>query len=101
MANHNPWKARLARHAKRTPGSIDELRRQAWGVLMIALEDVATTDPDARRKAILAFWQGAGVYKGIVEVGEIEARLSAIEETLAHERIEQADHRNGNTTSYR
>jgi hypothetical protein len=82
MANKNPWQARLKRHAKRTPGSIDELRRQAWGVLMIALEDVATEDPEARRKAILAFWQGAGVYKGLVEVGELEQRLATLEQRL-------------------
>jgi hypothetical protein len=82
MANRNPWKARLARHAKRTPGTIDELQRHAWGVLMISLEDIAVDDPEARRKAILAFWQGAGVYKGLVEVGEIEARLTALENRL-------------------
>jgi hypothetical protein len=78
--NKNPWQARLKRHAKRTPGSIDELRRHAWGVLLISLEDVATADPEARRKAILAFWQGAGVYKGLVEVGELENRVAALEE---------------------
>jgi hypothetical protein len=83
VANKNPWQARLKRYGKRTPGSIEELRRHAWGVLMLSLEDIATEDPDARRKAILAFWQGAGVYKGLVEVGEHEERLAAIEQRLA------------------
>ena len=49
-------------------------------MLIISLEDVATADVDARRKAILAFWQGAGVYKGLVEVGELEERLTALEQ---------------------
>jgi hypothetical protein len=29
MANRNPWKARLAKYAKKSAGSIDELRRHA------------------------------------------------------------------------
>jgi hypothetical protein len=52
---------------------------------MILLVDVATSDPEARRKAILAFWQGAGVYKGLVEVGEIEQRLTTLEQRVAME----------------
>jgi hypothetical protein len=83
MANTNPWQARLKRHANRSAGSIDELLRRAWGVLMISLEDIGTDDPEARRKAILAFWQGAGVYKGLMEVGELENRVAELERLLS------------------
>jgi hypothetical protein len=49
---------------------------------MIALEDVATEDPEARRKAVLCWWQGVGVYAKLCEVGEIENRLAALEQRL-------------------
>ena len=61
---------------------MDDLRRHAWDVLMRSLKEIATEDPDRRRKAMLAFWQGAGVYKGILEAN-MEERLQRLEEDYA------------------
>jgi hypothetical protein len=86
VANHNPWKARLARYRKQEPGDIESLRRQTWAALMLAYEGCATEDDEARRKALLAYATLAGVYLRTWEVTEIEARILA---------LEQAAERNG------
>jgi hypothetical protein len=84
MANPNPWKARLARYQRQPPGDIDALRRHTWAALMVAFEGCATTDADQRRKALLAYSQLASVYLRLFEVGELDARLQALEMAMPH-----------------
>ena len=86
MANTNPWKARLTRHAKRRPAPIDQLQARAYGVLMLAYESVATLDPEQRRKNILAYFRGLTAFVKLRETLELEARLSAIETMLQQRR---------------
>jgi hypothetical protein len=81
--NRNPWKARLARHEKRYPVPIDHLQRQAYAVLQIAYEDIGQDDHEARRKAILAYFQALGVYRQLLESGEFERRLQEVEAMIA------------------
>jgi len=86
VPNPNPYKARLARAAKRAPGDIDAFRRRTWALLCQAFEDCAQEDPELRRKAMLAYSQIGALYLRSWELSEIEARILA---------LEQAAERNG------
>ena len=92
MANPNadPTKARQAKKRKRrgTPGSIEDARALLWKALQRAgqlldaeiVEDgVSRPDNHTALRAIHAISQGAAAYARIVEVGELEARLAALE----------------------
>jgi hypothetical protein len=79
VSNPNPYKARLARAAKRAPGDIDAFRRHTWALLCQAFDDCAQEDSELRRKAILAYSQIGGLYLRTWEVSEIEARILALE----------------------
>jgi hypothetical protein len=82
VANPNPWKARLTKALRGTPGSIEETRRRTWAVLCLAYEDCGAEDPDQRRKAVLAYGQLVATYVKLCELTEVEARLAAVEVAL-------------------
>jgi hypothetical protein len=67
VANYNPWQARMARWQKRWPVPIEELRAQAYGVLMIAYENVMDADAEQRRKNILAYCQALATFTKLLE----------------------------------
>lgn len=92
MANPNadPLKARQAKKRKRRgkSGSIEDARALLWKALQRAgelleaeiMEDgVSRPDNHTALRAIHAISQGAAAYARIVEVGELEARLAALE----------------------
>lgn len=83
MANPNadPTKARQARRRKRRgqPGTLEDARALLWRALERAGDLLEEEDPLLSLKAIHAVSQGAAAYARIVEVGEIEARLAALE----------------------
>ena len=90
MSNPNPAKARQAKKRKRRgePGSIEDARALLWKALQRAgellnaetVEDgVSRPDNHTALRAIHAISQGAAAYARIVEVGELEARLAALE----------------------
>jgi len=90
MSNPNPTAARQARKRKRRgkPGSIEDARALLWRALERAgelleaetVEDgVSRPDNHTALRAIHAISQGAAAYARIVEVGELEARLAALE----------------------
>jgi hypothetical protein len=82
MANTNPWKARLTRHAKRWPQPIEALQAQAYGVLQVAFEGVTVEDAEQRRKNILCFFQGVTAFNRLHETVELERRLTILEQRL-------------------
>ena len=90
MANSNPVKARQAKRQKRqkkaeAAGTVDDLRLKLWKALA-ADDDVladAKAEPTLKLKALHALTQASGAYLKIIEVGELEARMKAIEERLA------------------
>jgi hypothetical protein len=79
MAHRNPYKARMAQHAKRWPVGLHELQAQAYAVLQIAYEGVSVEDDEQRRKNILCYFQGLTSLVRLMEGTEYEARLEALE----------------------
>jgi hypothetical protein len=80
VANPNPWRARMEAAAKRKPADLTEARQQAWVVLCVAYERIATSRSSAdQRKWCLAYSQLVAMFAKLFEVGEIEARLKAVE----------------------
>ncbi|AHX26514.1 hypothetical protein DEDE109153_01070 [Deinococcus deserti] len=81
MANPNPTEARKAKRARRRgkPGTLEDARALLWRALSRAGELLEEEDPALSLKAIHAISQGAAAYARIVEVGELEARIAALE----------------------
>jgi hypothetical protein len=83
MANVNPWQARMKRWQQRWPVPIEELQAQAYGVLMMAYENVMVEDAEQRRKNILAYFQGLAAFARLQETAEYDRRLRALEALAA------------------
>ncbi|WP_146160583.1 hypothetical protein [Deinococcus arcticus] len=81
MANPDPRAARTAKRAKRRgqPGTLEDARALLWRALTRAGELLEEADPAHALKAVHAISQGAAAYARIVEVGELEARITALE----------------------
>ena len=79
--NADPTKARQAKKARRKgrPGSLEDARALLWRALERAGELLGEEDPAFALKAVHAISQGAMAYARIVEVGELEARIAALE----------------------
>lgn len=79
--NADPTEARKAKRQKRRgkPGTLEDARALLWRALTRAGELLEEEDPVLSLKAVHAVSQGASAYARIVEVGEIEARLAALE----------------------
>jgi len=82
MANKNPYHGRMGRKAKRSAGDVDRLREKLWKALERAEGLMDNDDTAVVLRAIHALAQATGPYLKAVEVGELEARLRAIEEKL-------------------
>ena len=86
MANPDPHQARLAKagkaaRAKPDGGDLTDLRRCLWlavGKCTRAIQDADGMD-DECRKTVHALTQCAGVYVRLLEVIDLEARISALE----------------------
>ena len=83
MANHNadPTQARQAKRRKKLsqPGTLEDARALLWKALQRASVILENDDDTLSLKAIHAVSQGAAAYARIIEVGELEARLAALE----------------------
>ena len=79
--NSNPVQARMGKRRKRRskPGTLEDARALLWRALTRAGELLEEEDPALSLKAIHAISQGAAAYARIVEVGELEARIAALE----------------------
>lgn len=87
MPNPNPFQARIAKKRTRKPGKLLDLQRLLWRALLTAEEildgaEGTADDPPAwvtQLRAIHALSQAAGQYAKLLEIGELEARISALE----------------------
>lgn len=85
--NPNPYQARQGKKAKAKPGSLDDLTATLWkaiqrldGHLEKLTEGDSETDTTELCKLTHALSQSASVYCRIIETGELEARLEALEQ---------------------
>ena len=88
MPNPNPHKARQARKRRPKPGTVKQLTSVLWSAIT-KLEEHLTLTADAEEvdtgelcKLTHALSQSASTYLKAVEVGELEARVEALEGTL-------------------
>ena len=82
-----PHKAREAkkRHARlRKSGTIADMQRELWRAILCAKDVLldASNDPATTLKAVHAITSASTAYAKLVEVGELEARLSELEKSL-------------------
>jgi hypothetical protein len=80
--NANPAKARLAKKAKSKQPSIKEASLIVWRALEAAQVILGESDPTLKLKACHCVFQGAQAFAKLHEVGELEARLLALEQAL-------------------
>ena len=81
MPNPDPVEARQAKRRKRRSkaGTLEDARGLLWRALQRAAELLEEEDPALTLKAVHAVSQGASSYAKLVEVGELEARIAALE----------------------
>lgn len=80
MANSQPFQARMARKQIRKPGDLPALTRVLWRAILEAQEIMDTAESEELRlRAVHAIGQTAATYARLLEVGEHEARLAALE----------------------
>lgn len=78
--NADPSKARQAKKARRRKtGTLEDARALLWRALTRGGELLEEEDPALSLKAVHAVSQGVTAYARVVEVGELEARIAAIE----------------------
>lgn len=79
--NADPTKARQAKKARRReqPGTLEDARALLWRALERASELLNTEDDALSLKAVHAISQGTAAYARVMEVGELETRLAALE----------------------
>jgi len=85
-ADTKTHKARSAKKRRRTrkTGDLSDLRSTLWQALYQAEQVLLDADSDTVTvlKCVHAISQAAGTYAKVVEVGEMEARLSELERGL-------------------
>jgi len=82
MSNPNPLPARQAKKRRGKPGDLAALQRLVWAALLEAdavLQRTQGANPELCLKAVHAVSQCAGQYTKLLEVGELEARITALE----------------------
>lgn len=81
MANPNPYAARLALRRARKPGTMEDVLLVLWTAVRDAERLLyEAEDPDFRLRCIHAISQAAGQYVRLLESGEFDARLKALED---------------------
>jgi hypothetical protein len=82
--NTKPHLARLSKRCAHKPGSLEDILKILW----TAIKDVeqllytAEDDADLRLRCLHALSQSCGQYSKLLEIGELEARLSALEQQI-------------------
>jgi len=82
MPNPSPHQARLSKRRRGKPGDLPALLRVVWAALLEAdavLQSTQGDNPELCLKAVHAVSQCAGQYAKLLEVGELEARIAALE----------------------
>jgi hypothetical protein len=83
--NANPYRARQAQKRRAKPGNLAGLQRLLWRALKTAeaiLDEAA--EPDMQLRAVHAISQASGQYAKLLEIGELEARIAALEAAQGH-----------------
>jgi hypothetical protein len=83
MPNPSPHKARMATKKKHKPASIQDVLMIVQEALETARDLLSEKDPTMQLKACHGCFQGAMAYSKLFEVGELEARLAALESSQA------------------
>jgi uncharacterized small protein (DUF1192 family) len=80
MPNPSPHKARLAKKRRRKPGDLAAVTRVLWHAIVTA-EDILNEadEADMQLRCVHALSQAAGQYAKLLEVGEYESRIAALE----------------------
>ncbi|GAB5518811.1 MAG: hypothetical protein RhofKO_10620 [Rhodothermales bacterium] len=89
MSETKPHKARAGKKRRRIRkiGSIADAQRKLWQAITCA-EDVLLDDESdsvTTLKAVHAITSASTAYAKLIEVGELEARLTELEEALKHQ----------------
>jgi hypothetical protein len=83
MANTSQHKARLAKRRAHKPGNLADLLKILWSAIRDAEQLLyAAEDPELRLRCVHALSQSAGQYAKLLEIGELEARLAALEQAM-------------------
>lgn len=77
--NADPHPARMGRKKRSKPGDLKAAGAKVWRALETAEALLESEDSAERLKACHAVFQGAAAYARVYEVGELEARLEALE----------------------
>ncbi len=81
--NSSPHHARLAKKRARKPGNLAALTRVLWRAVLEAQEIMESADSDELKlRAIHAISQTSSAYAKLLEIGEFESRLAAVEAEL-------------------
>ena len=88
MPNPNPHVARAAKrkHSRmRKIGTLADMRKELWRAVLCAKDVMldASEDPATTLKAVHAITSAATAYAKLVEVDELEARITEIEQQQA------------------
>lgn len=84
MPNSNPFPGRLAKRAKRYNGDVQKLQGKLWAAILRAETIMEPGGDDyLALKAAHCLSQVAACFLKAVEVGELEARLEALEQHRA------------------
>lgn len=84
--NRNPYKARMQKRMQRTPGDLQAVKHRLWAVLLSSYDDIVEeADPQVRRAHYYAFTAIVAAYSKLIEVGELEDRLAALEAAIEAE----------------
>ncbi len=88
MIDTKPHRARLGRRRTRKTGDLTDARRKLWQALSVAEEVLLGHDTDATTllRAVHAITQATTAYAKLIEVGELEARLSELEKQASKEK---------------
>ena len=83
MANHNPYAARQAKRRAHKPGNLTDVCKVLWTAIREAERLLyQSEDPEVTLRCVHALSQACGQYLRVLEVGEFESRLAAIEAEL-------------------
>jgi phage terminase large subunit-like protein len=88
VSNPNPdaLKARQAKKRKSKPKDLKAVAAIVWDALETARALLENEDPQMQLKACHGVFQGATAYAKVYEVGELEARLEALEVSMPNQK---------------
>ena len=87
MANKNPHKARQALRKARKPGDLRQLQLKLWNAILHAETILGRAtkgeDDEMGLRSVHAIVQASGAYARLIESGELEGRVTELENKLA------------------